>query len=127
MILVATISLSASAAFNGGYLSAQNGESVHTTNQNAGGYTGPSIKATTVSQAKKMSDDTYVTLQGKIIKHLGKDKYLFKDNTGEITIEIDHDKWRGETAGANDQVEIHGEVDKDWSSIKIDVDTIRKL
>lgn len=94
-----------------------------------GGYTGPKATGTitTVVQAKEMRDDSKVTLQGTIIKQLGKEKYLFKDKTGEIIIEIDDDDWRGVTAGPNDLVEIYGEVDKDWNSVEIDVDTIRKL
>lgn len=94
-----------------------------------GGYTGPKATGSvkTVAQVKEMRDDTKVTLQGNIVKHLGKEKYTFKDKTGEITIEIDDDDWRGVTVGPNDLVEIYGEVDKDWNSVEIDVDTIRKV
>ena len=91
------------------------------------GYTGPGGPAlATVALAKEMRDDTYVTLRGTIIQHIGKDKYLFKDNTGTITIEIDHDKWGGQTIGPEDTVEIYGEVDKEWISVEIDVDRVVK-
>lgn len=92
-----------------------------------GGFAGPKVTgAMTVDQAKQMRDDTKVTLRGNVIKHLGDDKYLFKDSSGEITVEIDDEDWRGITVGPNDLVEIYGEVDKDWNSVEIDVDVVRK-
>lgn len=93
-----------------------------------GGFTGPKTNgAMTVAQAKQMRDDAKVTLRGVIVKQLGDEKYLFKDSTGEITIEIDDDDWNGITVGANDQIEIYGEIDKDWNSVQIDVDSVRKV
>ena len=105
-----------------------------------GGYTGPSetnrvleedanfvIQRTSVVKAKKLPDDSYVTLQGNIVQHLYKDKYLFQDKTGKINIEVDHDKWQGLSIGAKDLVEIYGEVDRDKGNIEIDVKSIRKI
>lgn len=92
----------------------------------AGGFTGPGPAITTVEQAKSMRDDTKVTLRGNIIQHLGKDKYLFKDSSGTIHVDIDHDDWMGQTVGPEDTVEIYGEVDKDWNSVEIDVKRLVK-
>ncbi|RXK13561.1 TIGR00156 family protein [Halarcobacter mediterraneus] len=91
-----------------------------------GGFSGPSISKTTIEQAKTLKDDKPVVIKGKIIKHLGKDKYLFSDSSGEITIEIDHDDWRGVNVGPEDTITIYGEIDKDWNSIEIDVDSVKK-
>lgn len=91
-----------------------------------GGFSGPSISKTTIEQAKTLKDDKPVVIEGKIIKHLGKDKYLFSDSSGEITIEIDHDDWRGVNVGPEDTITIYGEIDKDWNSIEIDVDSVKK-
>lgn len=91
-----------------------------------GGFTGPSISKTTVEKAKTFKDDMPVVLEGNIIEHLGKDKYLFRDQTGDITIEIDHNNWRGVQVSPKDNVIINGEVDKDWTTIEIDVDSIIK-
>lgn len=91
-----------------------------------GGFSGPGIAPVTVQQAKSMRDDAPVVLRGNILQHLGKDKYLFKDATGTIHVEIDNDKWGGVTATPNDIVELHGEVDKDWNSVEIDVDRVVK-
>ncbi len=95
--------------------------------QQTGGYAGPSVALSSVAQAKQMNDDSYVVLQGSIVQHLGAKKYLFKDKTGEITVKISPKRWGGLTATPKDLLEIQGEVDKDWNSLEIDVDSIRKL
>lgn len=96
------------------------------------GYTGPTNSAarlTTVKQAKTMADDTYVTLRGKIVNHIKKDKFLFQDNTDSVVVEIDDDLWYGITVSPTDTVEIIGEVDKDgpWGNVEIDVKNIKKI
>lgn len=79
----------------------------------------------TVAEALKVSDDTPVKLAGKIEKSLGNEKYLFKDATGTITIEIDDDDWRGVTATPDSELIIEGEVDKDmFRDTEIDVDVV---
>ncbi|MGP3592704.1 YgiW/YdeI family stress tolerance OB fold protein [Vagococcus sp. WN89Y] len=93
---------------------------------NQGGFTGPSSKAT-VATAKTLSDDAMVTLRGNIIERISGDTYIFKDPTGTINIEIDDNRWNGVTVGPDDLVEIHGEVDKDWNSVEIDVKQISKV
>ena len=91
-----------------------------------GGYTGPGPEFVTVEQAKDMRDDTPVALKGYIIKSLGGDNYLFKDDTGTITLDIDDKRWAGQTVGAEDLVEIYGKVDKDWSDLEIEVKRLVK-
>ena len=95
----------------------------------AGGFKGPSAVGdiTTVKDALTARDDTKVTLEGSIVKHLGGEKYLFKDATGEMTIEIDHDDWNGLQVGPDDTVIIYGEVDHHrHRATDIDVDRIMK-
>lgn len=93
----------------------------------AGGFSGPGLAPTTVREAATMRDDARVTLRGNIVQHLGKDKYLFRDETGTIRVEIDSHKWQGLTITPDDRVEIQGEVDKDWNSVEVDVDRIAKM
>ncbi len=90
------------------------------------GYSGPSAAGVTVAEAKKLSDDTPVIMTGKITQSLGGEKYLFTDATGSVTVEIDDDDWRGVDVNENDTVEIRGEVDKDFTSFEIDVDSVVK-
>ncbi|MDL2307792.1 NirD/YgiW/YdeI family stress tolerance protein [Desulfovibrio sp. OttesenSCG-928-C06] len=92
-----------------------------------GGFTGPAPDPITVEQAKKLPDDSNVTLRGHIVKNLGGENYLFKDSSGEITLEIDAECWRGQQVGPEDLVEIRGELEKEFSGIEIDVDEVKKL
>lgn len=90
------------------------------------GYNGPSAAGVTVAEAKKLNDDAPVIMTGKITKSLGGEKYLFTDNTGSVTVEIDNEDWRGVDVNDQDTVEIRGEVDKDFTSFEIDVDSVIK-
>lgn len=82
-------------------------------------------KVSTVAEALEMRDDSLVVLEGNIQKHLYKDKYLFADHTGEITVEIDAEDWMGHDVTPQDKVQISGEIDKDWFSTEVDVDRVK--
>ena len=90
----------------------------------AGGCQGPGLKSSTVAEALTYSDDTPVVLVGQIERGLGDEKYLFKDASGSVTVDIDHEDWRGQTVTPQDTVVIEGEVDKDFFKTEIDVDKI---
>lgn len=92
-----------------------------------GGFKDPATIVNTVAELKHMPDDSYVVLEGKIEKRLGKEEYLFSDTTGSITIEIDDDEWRGVSVSPQDTVEIIGELDNSIFSDEIDVKQIRIL
>lgn len=92
----------------------------------SGGYSGPGPVPITVQQALTMRDDVPVTLRGYIIQRLGGDRYLFRDTTGSIQVEIDDDDWRGQIVGPDDLVELSGKVDRDWNSVEIEVKRIAK-
>lgn len=91
-----------------------------------GGFAGPNQQTTmmTVEQAKLLRDDARVVLRGYIVERISDDNYTFRDSTGSIRVDIDHDKWAGQTVKPEDLVEIRGEIDKDWNSIEIDVKSI---
>ena len=55
------------------------------------------------------------------------DKYLFKDSTGTMTVETDSDKWAGQIVKPGDKIEIIGELEKKFNSVKIDVDSVKKI
>ncbi|WP_309411628.1 YgiW/YdeI family stress tolerance OB fold protein [Desulfobulbus sp.] len=94
--------------------------------QAVGGFTGPGPALSTVDQAQNLRDDVPVSLRGNIIQHIGGDTYLFKDDSGTIRVDIDHDIWNGQIIGPTDTVKIDGEVDKDWNSVEIDVKRLIK-
>lgn len=91
-------------------------------------FNGPQAQGiNTVSAALEAKDDSYVELTGSIVESLGNEIYLFKDQTGEIQIEIDHEDWMGQDVAPADTVVIRGEVDSEWTTSQIDVDAIKKL
>lgn len=103
-------------------------------------YTGPSAKGvaktapavapgTVKALLASGKDDTAVSLQGRIVRHLGGDKYRFADSTGEITVEIDDDQWPANTPVDDKvQVRIQGEFDKDLvGDPEVEVDRIEVL
>lgn len=96
--------------------------------QTNGGFIGNSenVSITTVNQTENLPDETYVTMQGNITSQVGHEKYMFKDETGTIKVEIDDDDWHGLTVGPEDRLQIQGEVDKSWTKpTKIEVDSIQ--
>lgn len=94
-----------------------------------GSYTGPTsgAEASTVKAALEKADDSIVQLTGKIISKIaGKDdKYMFRDDTGEVIADIDHKYFGGRQISDKDTVRITGKVDKDFGEpTKIDVKNI---
>ena len=92
--------------------------------QQAGGFQGPVLAPSSVAEALKLNDDTPVVLVGQIEKSLGDEKYLFKDASGSVTVEIDNEDWRGVTVTPKDTIVIQGEIDKDFFKTEIDVDSV---
>lgn len=91
-----------------------------------GAGTSPVITAVT---AADRPDESNVRLIGYLIEKLGDEKYVFRDDSGTIVVEIDDDDWNGVTASAGTRVEIFGEVDREWRFLRretgIDVDWVR--
>lgn len=108
-------------------------------------YTGPSAgKGLMPSTTKGMSnvavttagalnasgkDDTMVSLQGRIVRHLGGDKYRFADSSGEIDLEIETEHWPANTPiDDKTDVKITGEFDKGLiGKPKVEVERIEKV
>ncbi|HIG64112.1 MAG: NirD/YgiW/YdeI family stress tolerance protein [Gammaproteobacteria bacterium] len=90
------------------------------------GFEGPgtTLSAVPVNSINDLDDDDEVILEGYLVKKTGKEEYLFKDKTGEIKVEIDDKKLRGITITPETLIKIKGEVDNDWFSIQIDVDSV---
>ena len=96
-------------------------------NSTYGGFYDKEANNINISDALRMKDNSHVTIKGNIVKRLTNDTYLFKDSTGTITVEIDNEKWMGVTAGKQDTLELSGEIERNLTSIKLDVDKVKKL
>ena len=100
-------SLAASIAMAGGFVSKHQSETI------------------SVKEALKLNDDAKVVLEGKIKSHIKSDKYEFIDKNGDvIVIEIGDKKWGNVTANEDTPLRIRGEVNKDLTKTKIDVDSV---
>lgn len=89
--------------------------------------TPPASRLETVAQVFELGqDDQVVTLTGHIVKQLGKEKYLFRDATGEIVLEIENEVMPAADFDDKTRVEITGEIDKDFPGhAEIEVTSIR--
>lgn len=94
-----------------------------------GGFSGPvsGAMADTVAQAITLSDDSPVVLTGNIVSQVAatKDKFIFKDATGEVRMEIDRKVFAGRTVTPDNTVRIMGKVDKELGKeVEIDAKTM---
>ena len=91
-------------------------------------YVGPSTQKAPLSVAdilKSPIDDQEVVLRGALLKKVAKEKYLFSDGTGEIRVEIEAEDFPTQKADDKAQVEIRGEVEKDFlETPEVDVEVI---
>lgn len=94
-------------------------------------YVGPStqVRANSVAEVLRSPvDDQKVVLKGRILKNVGKDKYIFSDGTGEIRVEIDQKRFPPERIDDKTVVEISGEIETEFmKSPEIEVDLLSIL
>ena len=93
-----------------------------------GGFQGPTtgIEADTVAKAQKSWDDARVVITQRVAG--SDDKYIFKDTTGEMIVEIDFELFAGRTVTPQNKVRLSGKVDKDFmESPKVDVKVLEIL
>jgi len=70
-------------------------------------------QVTTVAQARNVAVDEYVMLTGYVVSHIRADYYIFKDQTGEVVVEIEPPIWRNQDVGTHTPIRIIAEVDRD--------------
>ena len=67
----------------------------------------------------------HVFLQGNIIQKVSHDKYMFKDSTGEVMIDIYQKHMPFEDFSASETVTIYGEVEMKRKNPRIEIDVAR--
>lgn len=93
-------------------------------------YTGPStVPLMTVKQLLETGrDDQYARLQGRIVSHDGGKNYSFADDSGRMTVEISAKHFPpGQPVGAEQRVELTGEIDKGLRKMEFEVEQLRLL
>ncbi|MGF1685745.1 NirD/YgiW/YdeI family stress tolerance protein [Photobacterium japonica] len=91
-------------------------------------YTGPT-KITPVHEILNeinIFTDQDVMMEGKLIKQLSADTFVFSDGKDEITVELDDDTRLGQTIDAETRVRVYGEVDGGLQP-EIEIDRIQVL
>ena len=66
---------------------------------------------TPVSKVGKMWDEAHVVVEGHLVEQTSGDRYTFRDESGSIQVELEHEDFAGLNVTANDKVRIYGEVD----------------
>lgn len=83
-----------------------------------GGFSGPfsGAMADNVATARKLPNEAPVLLTGNIVAQLAgsKKKYVFKDNTGEIIVEISPKMFKGMKITPANTVRLSGKMDQDF-------------
>ena len=80
---------------------------------------------TTIDKVLKMPDESFVTIEGNIIKQIGNEKYLVQSGKSTIIVEIDDELLMNITVTPQNKVRISGEVDKDFKSIELEASKIK--
>ncbi len=73
-----------------------------------------------------MYNDQITMIKGNIVNRISDDKYLFRDATGEIVVEIDYKYWAGIQVTEKDVLELTGKVDRDYNGVTLDVFMVKK-
>ncbi|WP_082041921.1 YgiW/YdeI family stress tolerance OB fold protein [Mannheimia massilioguelmaensis] len=80
-----------------------------------------------VANATKWEDDQIIVLEGYIVKQVGRRSYLFRDDSGEITLGIDRRAWNKGLFTAQDKVKLIADVDTSWGKIEVEAIRIEPL
>ncbi|MCL2601207.1 MAG: NirD/YgiW/YdeI family stress tolerance protein, partial [Treponema sp.] len=83
----------------------------------------------TVSDARSLPNNSRVTLQGYIVKRVKEEYFIFRDDTGDITVEIESKAWRSASlnwrdVGPNDLVTISGKLEREKNKVTMEVKMI---
>lgn len=126
--IIAIVSAPAFAAnTQGGFTGPSATASASQTPAQSGGFVDANANLTTAAKVKEMKDDSWVKLRGNIVERLSDDRYLFRDASGTVNVDIDHKRWNGLTVSPQDKVELQGKIDKEWSDVEVDVKQISKI
>ena len=81
-------------------------------NATTGGFAGPGPQTITkAAEVQNALDDTPCTLEGNILERLSKNKYMFQDDSGKITVEISNKVFGPNTVTPQTKGRLTGEVD----------------
>lgn len=80
-----------------------------------------------VAQAAERRPGSDVTVTGNIVAHLEGEKYRFRDESGDIRIEVEHALWQGREVRPGTRVRLRAEVDFDLAGRYLWVESLEVL
>ena len=84
------------------------------------GFWGPTMSVTVAQLVQTFPNKASAVLTGYIVQQINKDRYLFRDSSGDMIIKIKNDRWWGLSVGPNDLIEIGGELKRDKKTMWVD-------
>lgn len=83
---------------------------------------GPSHMTTVKNLLETGKDDQLVTLEGYLVQQVKHEKYIFRDDSGEMLVEIDDEVFQGQRVDPKTKIQIKGELERDFmEKDKVDV------
>ena len=115
LFLVLFLSAAALSAQQGGFTgpTAFTGQQAVFAPQQGFGFFGPATPVTVAQVVQTFPNKAQGILRGNIVSHLGGDRYMFRDSSGDVIIKIKHDRWWGLSVGPADLVEIGGQLKRE--------------
>ncbi|MEM9630352.1 MAG: NirD/YgiW/YdeI family stress tolerance protein [Pseudomonadota bacterium] len=91
-------------------------------------YAGPAdiVKVSELSSRGGLFADNEIIVEGKLIKQVDDETFLFEDGSGQILMEVDRD-FSNLTVSAEDIVRVFGRYDGSWGAPEIEAESIRVL
>ena len=122
--LTTLLVLSSAAIAQGGFQDSNNPRPQK--NKTQQGFFDENSAVKTVKDALEAKDNTFVILEGNIVKQIDNDEFMFRDASGEVKIDVSKRACNGQTITPQDNIQIRGKVDKEWNKTEIDVKQIIK-
>ncbi|WP_299002448.1 NirD/YgiW/YdeI family stress tolerance protein [uncultured Shewanella sp.] len=79
------------------------------------------------STNKNMASSLPVAFSGYLVKSLNDESYLFRDNAGDIEVEIKDTLWRDMEVLSHSQVKLIGRKEDRWHGLEIEIDSARLI
>ncbi|AIL32327.1 YgiW/YdeI family stress tolerance OB fold protein [Basilea psittacipulmonis] len=91
-----------------------------------GGFVDPKAPINKVSESSQWQDDQRIVLVGHIVKQVNKEDYIFRDDSGELQVEIERKAWKGTQVTPEDKVKLFAKVDKSDKKFEVEVKRVVK-
>jgi uncharacterized protein (TIGR00156 family) len=78
-----------------------------------------------IAQAQAAPDDSKVVITALLVQQLDSEHYLFRDSSGQLTVEIDHELLGQVKLAPNASLRIYGEMDQDENPPQLKAKTVQ--